>query len=61
MATEALTGTRLRSDTHANRARGATFIAGRDGERYERNPVEFCPILSGRAVGARLLTRELPF
>ena len=40
---------------------GGTFIKGDGGEAITLDAVEFCRILSGRAVGAGLLTQEVPF
>lgn len=40
---------------------GGMFVSGQDGEPYELDAVEFCRVLSGRAVGAGLLTQEVPF
>jgi uncharacterized protein (TIGR03083 family) len=40
---------------------GGRWRRGRDGEVVEVDAVEFCRILSGRAVGAGLLTTSVPF
>ena len=40
---------------------GGTFIKGDGDEEITLDAVEFCRILSGRAVGAGLLTQEVPF
>ena len=40
---------------------GGTFQHGDGGERTTLDAVEFCRILSGRAVGTGLLSTEVPF
>ena len=40
---------------------GGMFAAGSGGEDITIDAVEFCRILSGRAIGAGLLTTEVPF
>ena len=40
---------------------GGSWSWGRGGPSYELDAVDFCRILSGRGVGAGLLTRPVPF
>jgi uncharacterized protein (TIGR03083 family) len=40
---------------------GGTYVAGNGGEHIELDAVEFCRILSGRALGTGLLSTEVPF
>jgi hypothetical protein len=39
---------------------GGKFIQGIDGERVERDAIEFIRVLAGRRPGAGLLSRPLP-
>jgi uncharacterized protein (TIGR03083 family) len=40
---------------------GGHYVAGDGGEHHELDAVEFCRTISGRAIGAGLLTQEVPF
>ena len=40
---------------------GGTFTSGEGGEHIAIDAIEFCRILSNRAVGTGLLTQEVPF
>ncbi len=46
---------------HLEGPAGGSFTSGADGEAITLDAVEFCRVLSGRAVGAGLLTQEVPF
>jgi uncharacterized protein (TIGR03083 family) len=40
---------------------GGSFTQGSDGEAITLDAVDFCRILSGRAIGSGLLSQEVPF
>jgi uncharacterized protein (TIGR03083 family) len=46
---------------HLEGPAGGTFLQGSDGEEIAVDAVEFCRIVSGRAIGAGLLTQEVAF